>query len=294
VQQGWKDSNDSIFHRDGRAAEGPIALCEVQAYVYEAKRVMAGFSQYFGETARAVQLNHQADELQRRFNLAFWSEDIETFAIALDGEKQRCEVASSNAGHALFSGIASQEYAGRVARQLMTAEAFSGWGVRTLARGEANFNPMSYHNGSIWPHDNALVAAGLARYGYKNQAIRIFSGLFDCSLHIDLHRLPELFCGFERLAGQAPTLYPVACSPQAWASGTVFYVLQACLGLTFSAVKPQIRFHYPQLPSAIKRLQINNLRFGNGVVDLALRRHGNTVSVNVTRKTGDIDIAVTM
>jgi glycogen debranching enzyme len=294
VQQGWKDSNDSIFHSDGRAAEGPIALCEVQAYVYEAKKVMADFAQQFGEPARAEQLRSQAAKLKAKFNQAFWCDDLDIYAIALDGEKRRCEVVSSNAGHALYSGIASKEYAGRVARTLMTDKVFSGWGVRTLARGEENFNPMSYHNGSIWPHDNALIAAGLARYGYKDQAIRIFTGLFDCSLHIDLHRLPELFCGFKRIAGQAPTLYPVACSPQAWASGAVFCLLQACLGLSFSAEKPQIRFHYPRLPDSIQRLEITNLHFGNDVVDLTLRRQGKTVSVNVTRKQGDIDIAVIM
>jgi glycogen debranching enzyme len=294
VQQGWKDSNDSVFHRDGRAAEGPIALCEVQAYVYEAKKVMADFAQYFGEPARAEQLRSQAARLKKQFNQTFWCDDIDTYALALDGDKQPCAVASSNAGHVLYCGIASKEYAGRAAKALMSKESFSGWGVRTLARGEANFNPMSYHNGSIWPHDNALIAAGLARYGYKDEALRIFSGLFDCSLHIDLHRLPELFCGFERIPGQAPTLYPVACSPQAWASGTVFCLLQACLGLSFSADKPQIRFRYPRLPDSIQRLDISNLRFGHDVVDLALRRHGKTVTINVTRKEGDIDIAVIM
>jgi len=255
---------------------------------------MADFAQQFGEPARAEQLRSQAAKLKAKFNQAFWCDDLDIYAIALDGEKRRCEVVSSNAGHALYSGIASKEYAGRVARTLMTDKVFSGWGVRTLARGEENFNPMSYHNGSIWPHDNALIAAGLARYGYKDQAIRIFTGLFDCSLHIDLHRLPELFCGFKRIAGQAPTLYPVACSPQAWASGAVFCLLQACLGLSFSAEKPQIRFHYPRLPDSIQRLEITNLHFGNDVVDLTLRRQGKTVSVNVTRKQGDIDIAVIM
>jgi len=294
VQQGWKDSNDSIFHRDGTPAKGPIALSEVQGYVYQAKKVMAEFFQLFGENQRSQQLITEAARLKTKFNEAFWSDNISTFAIALDGNKKPCEVVSSNAGHTLFSGIASKEYARRVSDSLTSGDSFSGWGIRTLARSENRYNPMSYHNGSIWPHDNALIAMGFAQYGFKDKALKILTGMFDTSINMDLNRLPELFCGFTRLPAQGPTLYPVACAPQAWASGALFGMLQACLGLTFSATKPQIRFHHPQLPDYLQRLQITNLRFGNAVIDLSFRRHLTDVGVNVLRKEGDIDIVVTM
>lgn len=294
LQQGWKDSNDSIFHADGTPAKGPIALSEVQGYVYQAKKSAARFAHLFGEIARAEKLDQQAEALKKKFNECFWSEEVSTFVIALDGNKQPCQVRSSNAGHVLFSGIASDEYARRTAESLLADNSFSGWGIRTIDKSALLYNPMSYHNGSIWPHDNAMIAMGLARYGYKDKAMQILTGLFDASIALDLNRLPELFCGFDRLPGQGPTLYPVACSPQAWASGAVFYILQACLGISFSADKPQIRFEYPQLPDYIQRLQISNMRFGDKVIDLAFRRHPNDVGINVLRKEGDIDVAVYM
>lgn len=292
IHQGWKDSDDPIFHRDGSPAEGPLAVCEVQGYVYEAKKTAAKLATLFGEASRALELERQAETLKEKFNQAFWCEELGTFALALDGHKRPCQVISSNAGHALFNGIANTAHGQRLAETLLSEASFSGWGVRTLATTQARFNPMSYHNGSIWPHDNAIIAIGLARYGFKSQAQQILTGLFDASIAMDLHRLPELFCGFDRLPGQGPTLYPVACSPQAWASGTVFYLLQACLGLTFSEEKPQIRFHHPRLPDYIQRLEITNLRFGNAVIDLTLRRHLHDVGVNVLRKEGDVEVAV--
>lgn len=292
VNQGWKDSEDSVFHRDGRPAQGPIALCEVQGYVYGAKKTAAKLAAVLGQKDRSIALRREADALKEKFNRAFWCEEIATFAMALDGKKRPCRVVSSNAGHALFSGIARPDYARRVAETLLSEASFSGWGVRTLAATECRFNPMSYHNGSIWPHDNAIVAMGLARYGFKAQALRILTGLFDASITLDLHRLPELFCGFDRLSGQGPTLYPVACLPQAWASGTVFHLLQACLGLGLSEEKPQLRFHHPRLPDYLHRLEITNLRFGEAVIDLVLRRHLHDVGVNVERKEGDIEVAV--
>ncbi len=292
VQQGWKDSNDSVFHHDGSPAEGPIALCEVQGYVYEAKLAAAELATLFGEATRAAELKRQAEKLKKQFNQAFWCEDIGTFAIALDGDKRPCRVRSSNAGHALFSGIANLEYARRVSETLISDSSFSGWGIRTIANTESRYNPMSYHNGSIWPHDNAIIAMGLARYGFKEQAMKILTGLFDASIMLDLHRLPELMCGFKLLQGQGPTLYPVACSPQAWASGSVFYLLQACLGLTFSSQSPQLCFHHPQLPDYLHRLKITNLRVGDAVLDLVLTRHQHDVGVNVSRKQGDIEVDV--
>ncbi len=292
VQQGWKDSDDSIYHADGRLARGPIALCEVQGYVYEARLAAAELAQLFGERARAERLRAQAEALQARFNEAFWLEEIGTYAIALDGDKRPCAVRSSNAGQVLLSGITAPEYARRVASVLMDANGFSGWGVRTVARNEARYNPMSYHNGSIWPHDNALVAMGLARQGYKEPALDILTGLFNASIALDLHRLPELFCGFTRLPGQGPTRYPVACAPQAWASASVFYLLQACLGLEFCVDKPQLRFVHPQLPDYLQQLRISNLQVGSAVLDLVLTRYERDVSINVVRKEGDVEVAV--
>jgi glycogen debranching enzyme len=292
VHQGWKDSADAVFHADGTPAPGPIALCEVQGYVYAARRAAARLADLIGEPARACELERQAEALKRRFNDAFWLDGLDTYALALDGRKQPCRVRSSNAGHALFSGIADAERAQRVVATLLEEASWSGWGVRTLAATERRFNPMSYHNGSVWPHDNALIAMGLATYGFKQEASRILTGLFDASIVMEFNRLPELFCGFRRLPGQGPILYPVACSPQAWASGAVYYLLQAVLGLQFSPAKPQLRFHHPQLPDYLHWLRLTNLRVGGAVVDLVFTRHKLDVSINVTRKDGDIEIAV--
>ncbi|MBW1991500.1 MAG: amylo-alpha-1,6-glucosidase [Deltaproteobacteria bacterium] len=290
--QGWKDSDEAVFHADGRPVRGPIALCEVQGYVYLAKKSAAALALALGEPERARCLEKQATTLKRRFNRLFWCADLDTYALALDGDKQPCRVRASNAGHALWSGIASWEHAHRLVRTLFSEDFYSGWGIRTLARSEARYNPMSYHNGSVWPHDNALIAAGLARYGFKNQAIRILTGLFDASIVLDLHRLPELFCGFKRLAGQGPILYPVACAPQAWASAAVFCLLQAILGISFSPEKPQLYFNHPRLPEYLEWVEIHNLRVGQGSVDLILRRHPRDVGVNVLRKDKEVEIAV--
>lgn len=291
VHQGWRDSIDAVFHADGQPAQAPIALCEVQGYVYAAKHAAAKLAGLFGEQNRVAELTEQAERLKQRFNEAFWCDDINTFALALDADKRPCRVPASNAGHTLFTGIASPDYAPRVAEALLCEASFSGWGVRTIAEGTARFNPMSYHNGSVWPHDNGIIAMGLARYGFKDKALQIFTGLLQASISVDLHRLPELFCGFPRRPGQGPTQYPVACSPQAWASGTVFHLLQACLGLTFSSNKPQLRFFRPRLPDYLEWLEIKNLRSGNSIVDLAFRRHKYGVAVNVLRKEGD-EVAV--
>ncbi len=292
VQQGWKDSRHSVFHQDGRPAEGPIALCEVQGYVFAAKNAAAKLATLFGTRAKSEVWRQQATVLKHRFDEAFWCEEIGSYALALDGSKRPCRVRTSNAGHALFTGIARKRRAGQLAESLFSDAAFSGWGVRTVNHGEAHYNPMSYHNGSIWPHDNALIASGLSRYGFKHQVLKIMTGMFDASIMLDLHRLPELFCGFDRVPAQGPTLYPVACSPQAWASGAVFHLLQSCIGLEFSREKPQLRFQYPQLPEFLQRVQITNLPVGSGMVDLELRRHLRDVGVHVTRKDGDIDVAI--
>ena len=291
ANQGWKDSRDAIFHADGSLAQGPIALCEVQGYVYSAKRLAARAARRLGRQALGDTLDAQAAQLAEQFEAAFWCEDIGTYALALDGQKQPCRVRTSNAGQVLFSGIAAPERAEMVMRDLMRPSFYSGWGIRTLAREERRYNPMSYHNGSVWPHDNSLIAAGFARYGYKNAVNRIFKGLFEAASYMDLRRLPELHCGFQRGRERGPTLYPVACSPQAWAAATPLLLLQSSLGLEFNPDRNEILLHKPQIPSFLEEMTLRNLRLGQSVVDLMLRRHGSDVSLQVLRNEGQIVVA---
>ncbi len=292
VNQGWKDSEDAVFHRDGTLAEGPIALAEVQGYVYQAKLHGAALAQALDQPKRAVTLRREALDLRKRFERVFWSKEIGTYAIALDGGKRPCLVRSSNAGQVLWTGIASRARAQRTGDALLAPASFSGWGVRTIAAEEARYNPMSYHNGSIWPHDNALIAMGLARYGMRDKALAIVEAIFQASLFMELHRLPELYCGFVRRPNEGPTLYPVACSPQAWASASAFYLLQTCLGVSFVGGARCVRFDHPLLPPSLDRLEIRDLRVGDGMVDLAFERHECAVSVNVLRKKGDVEVSV--
>jgi len=292
LHQGWKDSNDAIFHRDGIRAQGGIALCEVQGYVFAARQAAARLASLMGEYGRASELQRKADDLRENFNRHFWSEELGSYAMALDGDKRPCLVAASNAGHALFSGIALPDRAERCADLLFSDRMFSGWGIRTVGSGEARFNPISYHNGSVWPHDNSMIAMGLARYGMKERCMRILTGMFDASIYMDLHRLPELFCGFDRQPGQGPTLYPVACLPQAWASGAVFFILQACLGVSFSPEKPQLRFEHPRMPGFLDSVVVNNIQVAGGSLDLRFERHENDVGITVLRRTGEVEIGV--
>ncbi len=290
VQQGWKDSNDSVFYSDGRLAAGPIALCEVQSYVYAAKKGISAVAKDLGNLKLADQLNEQALELRSRFSAAFWSDELSTFALALDGEKKQCRVRSSNAGHCLFSGIASDAQHRSVTDLLLSPAFFSGWGVRTIVTGEKRYNPMSYHNGSVWPHDNAMIAYGALRSADKMLALRVMSGLMDLSENVNQHRLPELICGFTRRKGKGPTLYPVACSPQAWAAGSIFMVLQACLGLEIRAQEARIYLHHSALPESLEEVHIRNLRVGSASVDLSFERYAETVGVNIERRIGMVEI----
>ena len=292
VHQGWKDSHDAIFHADGSSAAGPIALCEVQGYVYAARRAAALLARVLGRTRRAEELDRQAATLRERFEAAFWCEDLDTYALALDGRKRPCRVRTSNAGQCLFTGVASAEHAGCVARTLLAPQSFSGWGVRTVASSEARYNPMSYHNGSVWPHDNALIAWGLDRYGLKDGAAEIAGGLLGASPFLDLHRMPELFCGFSSRPGEGPTLYPVACAPQAWSAAAVFLLVQSCLGLSANAAERQVCFRDPRLPPGVQELHIEGLRVGEASVDLLARRHDEDVAVNVLRREGDLRVSV--
>ncbi|MBP2294340.1 amylo-alpha-1,6-glucosidase [Azospirillum rugosum] len=290
ANQGWKDSHDSIFHADGGLATGPIALCEVQGYVYAAKRAAAAIAAHLGDLERQGTLEREAETLRERFENAFWCEDLGTYALALDGEKRACRVRSSNAGHALFCGIAAPERAERVARHLMDTPSFSGWGVRTIANTEARYNPMSYHNGSVWPHDNALIALGLSRYGHKDAVTRLFEGLFAASEYMDLRRLPELFCGFPRRRGNGPTAYPVACSPQAWAAATPLALLQASLGLGFDPWQGRVRLDRPYLPGFLDEVCLRQVQLNGASIDLLIRRYGNQVVASVPVRTGDVSV----
>ena len=290
VQQGWKDSSDSVFHSDGQIADGPIALCEVQGYVYAAKEGAAEIALALGLAKLATELREEAHHLRERFEQAFWCEELSTYALALDGRKRPCKVRTSNAGQCLFTGIAAREHAERVAQVLLEEDSFSGWGIRTVSASEARFNPMSYHNGSVWPHDNALIAAGMARYGKKGAAARILTSLLDASIFVQLHRLPELYCGFDRQPGEGPTLYPVACSPQTWAAASPFLLLASCLGLSIEAREHRLYFSRPFLPESIQGLKISNLRVGDALIDLSIARAGESAALTVARRQGNVEV----
>ncbi len=289
-QQGWKDSADSVFHADGRLAEGPIALCEVQGYAYAALLGAAEIREALGRPDQASGLRSRAKALRRQFDDAFWDDELGTYVLALDGEKRPCRVVASNAGHALLTEIALPERAERLAETLTGPASYSGWGVRTVAAGSARYNPMSYHNGSVWPHDNALVALGLSRYGFPELAARILSDMFDAARHFDLGRLPELFCGFSRREHEGPTRYPVACSPQAWSAGAVFMLLQAAIGLEIDAARRQVRFRHAVLPPFLDSLRIAGLRVADASIDLELEQQAVGAIVRILRRKGDLEV----
>jgi glycogen debranching enzyme len=293
VNQGWKDSHDAVFHENGDLAEGPVALVEVQGYVYAAKIVAAACARRLGYKDRAAGLLAQAERLRQNFEDAFWCEDLGTYALALDGQKRQCRVRTSNAAHALFSGIMSLERARLVAEGLTKPFFNTGWGIRTVAATEARYNPMSYHNGSIWPHDNAMIAWGLARYGLREPIPSIFSGIAEAAAYMEQRRLPELYCGFQRRRSRGPTLYPVACSPQAWASGAVFHLLQAVLGLEYDIGSKTIRLRNPAVPTWIGDVTVRNLQLGDATISFVVRPHENgTVSLRVLEGTRNVEIAV--
>jgi glycogen debranching enzyme len=294
ANQGWKDSYDAIFHADGRLAEGYIALAEVQGYVFAGKQLAARCALRLGLSDKARQLETESRRLAEHFEAAFWCDELGTYALALDGAKKPCRVRTSNAGQLLFTGIVRADRARIVAADMMRPHFFTGWGIRTVARGEARYNPMSYHDGSIWPHDNALIALGLARYGLKHAVDNVFEALFSAATYMDLRRLPELFCGFRREKGRGPTLYPVACAPQAWASATPFTLLEAALGLEFDAQRGEIRLRNPHLPAFLNDVILRELQLGPSSVDLRVRRHGDDVSLEVLRTRGHIQVSLVL
>jgi glycogen debranching enzyme len=288
IHQGWKDSHDAVFHSDGTLADAPIALCEVQAYVYGARLAAARIAESFGQTLLAQKQNRQAQSLQKRFESEFWDDNLGSYVLALDANKKPCRVLTSNAGQALFTGIVSPERAARLATILLDENLFCGWGIRTVASNEIRYNPMSYHNGSVWPHDNSLIAAGLARYGYKEQAGKLLAAILDASTFMELNRLPELFCGFHKRPGvEGPTLYPVACSPQAWSAGAAYLFVNACLGMTFSVDNKTVHLSKPYLPSFIDEIQLAGLWIGNATMDLKVHRISSGIAAEVLDSHGE-------
>ncbi|WP_322102835.1 glycogen debranching N-terminal domain-containing protein [Paraburkholderia sp. J41] len=288
ANQGWKDSHDSVFHADGRFPDGPIALVEVQAYASAAFETMSRFASHRGQVEDAARYAARADKIRRAVEEKYWMPESEFYGIALDGHGELCRVLASNAGHLLAFGLPEYERGRAVASTLESALFHTGWGVRTLAAGQARFNPMAYHNGSVWPHDNAICARGLARYGRKEAAVRLLQALFEAAVTFDM-RLPELFCGFPRRRGEPPTAYPVACLPQAWAAGSPFMMLEACLGVTIDAARNEVRVEQPMLPEGIDWLEVGDLRVGKSTVTLMFRRvDGGKVVASADR--GDVKV----
>jgi glycogen debranching enzyme len=290
VQQGWKDSFDSMFHENGELAAAPIAPCEIQAYVYGAFRGAAALASAVDRPHQAAEYAARASTFFELFNRTYWHDGMGTYVLALDGAKRPCVVRASNAGHALFAGAATRDRARLLAKTLMAPESFSGWGIRTVATSEARYNPMAYHNGSVWPHDNAIIAAGFARYGFRDESLALLEAIFHASLEMDHYRLPELFCGFAREPGEGPIWYPVACAPQAWASASVYLLLQSVLGLEISTGRRLIQFNRPKLPEFLREVWMRNVRVGQDTVDLVLVRHQSDVGINVLKKTGGVEV----
>ena len=292
LNQGWKDSSDAIRDRTGRESVGPIALAEVQGYVFDAKRRMAALARVRGETELAERLDREAETLRARFEAAFWVEDQNYYAMALDGDKRPADALGSNAGHCLWSGIVDQERAPYVVEALMRPDLFSGWGIRTYASGQAGYNPIGYHTGTVWPHDTAIVAAGFKRYGHDDASNRLASQMLEAAQRFPDHRLPELFCGFDRADATIPVPYPVACSPQAWAAGASFLFLESMLGLRAHAATRELELSHPHLPEWLNKVTLTNLRVGDATVDLLFHRWRGTTSAEVLRKSGDLAVTI--
>jgi glycogen debranching enzyme len=290
ANQGWKDSHDSVFHADGSLAQGAIALVEVQAYVYAAFEAAAKIARRLGLWSRASDLERRAHAFREHFDIAFWDDELGSYVLALDGAKQPCRVRTSNAGHALYTGVALRERAEPLVRGLMSSNFFSGWGIRTVASSELRYNPMSYHNGSVWPHDNAIIADGFAGYDFRAAAARVFEGLFAASIYIDLRRLPELLCGFPRQRSQGPTFYPVACAPQAWAATAPMSLLGSCLGLRFDPDKRMIVLTRPELPAFLDEVTLRRLSIGGAHANLRARRSGGKVVVDLLSTEGNVGV----
>ena len=293
LHHGWKDSYDCVYHRDGKDAKAPIALCEVQAYVYSAFKAMAKIADARELLNEGERWRRQAQKLRRRFNQHFWLDELATYALALDGQAKPCQIRSSNAGHTLYSGICETKYVASLVDTLMGPDSFCGWGIRTIAASEKRFNPMSYHNGSVWPHDTAYIAAGLSKRGYQGEALALFEGMFAASQRLDQQRMPELFCGFDEQFAEQPILYPFACAPQAWAAGAVFMLIQSFLGMQIDGRRQQVRLFNPKLPADVDSLVLSELKVGpSSHISLEFRRSINCVSVNILDRHGDVKLYI--
>jgi glycogen debranching enzyme len=291
INQGWKDSGDAIVNADGALARPPIALVEVQGYAYQAKREIAALLRRAGDEGRAGRLEREADELSERFNRDFWQEEKGVYALALQANREQVAVVSSNPGHALWSGIADGDKARRTMERLMADDMFNGWGVRTLSDKERRYNPIGYHLGTIWPHDNSIIAAGFRRYGFDEAAMSVFTGVMRAAMHFEHYRLPELFAGFPEREFDVPVRYPVACHPQAWAAGSVPYMLETSLGLVPEAFERRLRVVRPQLPDFVYWLEMYDLRVGGASADLRFERAADgALGFRVMRVDGKLDV----
>jgi glycogen debranching enzyme len=288
---GWKDSWDAVMHSDGTLAKPPVALAEVQGYVYMAKKRTSALYDLIGKSREAEKLKKDAERLKREFNDRFWMEDKKFFAIALD-DIGVCDVISSNPGHCLWSGIVDEKYAKYLADRLFEEDMFTGWGIRTLSSNELRYNPLGYHIGTVWPHDNSIIAMGLHKYNFYDRLSELFTGTYDAASVFPLYRLPELFTGFKRGKYNIPVKYPVACSPQAWSAGTIPYMLIAALGLTPDALNKRLMVVKPHLPPWLNKIDITDLRVGSASVNMEFRREESGTLVNVVKKHGDLDVFI--
>jgi glycogen debranching enzyme len=292
VNQGWRDAHNAIVHADGSLAEGPIALAEVQGYVYHAKRRLATVFGQLGDVDLSERLQAEGQALKARFNEAFWMEDEGYVAMALDGDKRPVRTIVSTGGHCLWARIIADEHVPAVVRRLMAPDMFSGWGVRTMSKQAVAYNPMSYYDGSVWPFDNALIVRGLKKHGFAQEANRIAGAMFAAATAHEYERLPEFFCGFTRQAINRPVAYPMACSPDATAAGSMFMILQSLLGLYANAEENVLYIHNPVLPKWLGEVEVSNLRVGRSTLDLRFRRDGNQTRFSVRDKRGGARVVV--
>jgi glycogen debranching enzyme len=290
--QGWKDSGDSVMHVSGALADPPIAICEAQAYIYAAKDQLARIAELVGHSSMAAKLKQDAAEMKERFQRDFWLESEDFISMALDGHGKPVGVLSSNPGHCLWTGILDNDKAQLVADRLMSEDLYSGWGIRTLGQSSIAFNPMSYHNGSVWPHDNAIIAEGMRKIGRTADAHKIMKAMYDVARHESEFRLPELFCGFERNEAYRPINYPVSCSPQAWAAGAMFQMLKACINFEPDACSGRLKIVEPHLPDWLGRVTIRGLRIGGAMLDLTFNTQDGNSVCQILKKSGNVRIIV--
>lgn len=290
--QGWKDSGDCIVDREGKLATGAIALCEVQGYIYAAKMRLSQLARLKKRLDLAERWYEEAQVLKSRFNRDFWVPDQGYYALALDENKKQIDSITSNPGHCLGLGILSPEKARSVAERLQAPDLFSGWGIRTLSSLSPAYNPIGYHLGTVWPHDNGIIAAGLRSLGFIEQALELSQAIIDMCSEQPYHRPPELFCGYERMPHASPVRYPVACSPQAWATGTIFQLLELMINLQPDAANNCLRVVHPTLPESIQLLSLDNLKIGETVLDLEFEQSNGATACRVVRKRGNLRVII--